>query len=624
MKTISVVIRWAALVLCPIFLLVRTSGFTLAASSTSTTEPVNLARLAEVSVSSQQASCPPANATDGDRATEWAGTEGHPWIRLQWKEPVKVGRIVVCDRADAANRAQGGKILFSNGDTLDVDDIPPGGAPREVRWEPVTVTWLRLDLFSARGNNPGLAEIQVYADGGAVAQPTPAAEPAPGTTVTILANDPRIVSVDGAREGKWSGAMWCPFAGTNVKLIADTGPACGMADIYIDGIYQKRGDWYSEQEAHDVTVFATEDLADGKHVLGVLARETKRPESKGTSLPWSRIEYLAGTHPDRFLPVRRTRFDPNVPLWLDDAGEPLQCHMGGIMFHEGRYYLLGSDWRGKKLPGFPFDWCKNLGMVVYSSPDLMNWTRHTNLCGASSDPENPLYNYTIAAGRGKLLRAGGTGKFVALFQVIDAHFREINVIAAAVADKPEGPYRWHGILPMDGQPVQGADTAVFTDDDGKQYLITGKHANDWNVADCLYELAPDCLSAVKATLLHTGGEAPALFKNEGVYYLLHSELTGLNVNENFYHVATDIHGPWQAKGRIAQGDHSLNTFQTQTTDVVPVAGRKGAFIWIGDSIRNNAQSTSRTVWLPVTIKDKGEMEIRWRDGWDLSLFDRPQ
>jgi beta-xylosidase len=294
--------------------------------------------------------------------------------------------------------------------------------------------------------------------------------------------------------------------------------------------------------------------------------------------------------------------------------------MGGVMFHEGKYYMVGGDWRGKKLPGFPGDWCKNRGMVVYSSPDLMHWTCHGSFCGPSPDPDHPLYNYVHGAGRGKLLRARGTGKFVALFEVVDAEFTEINVTAAAVADKPEGPYRWHGILQYQGKPVQGADTAVFTDDDGMQYLITGKHASDWNVADCLYQLAPDGVSVMKAKVLGTGGEAPAIFKHDGVYYLLHSHLTGLNVNENFYHTATDIWGPWQAKGKIAQGDHSEKTFMTQTMDVVPVVGKKGAFIWIGDSIRDDAQPYTRTVWLPVTIKNKGEMEIRWRDSWDLSVF----
>jgi len=224
------------------------------------------------------------------------------------------------------------------------------------------------------------------------------------------------------------------------------------------------------------------------------------------------------------------------------------------------------------------------------------------------------------------LRATGTGKFVAIFQLVRGDtFGNVlkvgmdNTLAVAVADKPEGPYQWHGPLLCGGQPVQGSDTAVFTDDDGKQYLISG-HAGDqgWNVSEWLYELAPDCLSAVKEANLHTGGEAAALFKHDGVYFLLHSRLSGLQPNDNFYHTATNIWGPWQGKGNLAQGDHSAKTFMTQTMDVIPVAGKNGAFIWIGDSIRGGMRPCNRTVWLPINFKNKGEMEIRWRDWWDLS------
>jgi hypothetical protein len=38
----------------------------------------------------------------------------------------------------------------------------------------------------------------------------------------------------------------------------------------------------------------------------------------------------------------------------------------------------------------------------------MHWTCHGNFCGASSDPQHPLYDYTVAAGaagRAKLLPA---------------------------------------------------------------------------------------------------------------------------------------------------------------------------------------------------------------------------
>jgi hypothetical protein len=589
--------------------------------SSPTVGSANLAKDATVVVSSEMPRFPKEDLIDGNRTTEWASNDVHPWVKLQWKEPVKIGRLVICDRADAANKAQGGKLLFSDGRTIDVDDIAPGGVPHEVQFEPRTVTWLRFDLFSARGKNPGLAEIEVYSDGEAP-KPAPIVYPAAGTLVTIPENDPRITTVDGVREGKWSGAMWCRFAGTAVRLFGRTGPDSGTADVYIDGLWQKTIDWYSVEPATDVKLFEAGNLADGKHLLGILTHGTKRVESKGTSIGWSRIEYVAGAHPEQFTPVPRTRFDSNVPLWLDDRGEPIQGHLGGIMAYEGRYYMVGQDWCSKRIPGFQFDWAKNEGMPVYSSPDLMNWTYHGKLSEPSSDPNHPLYNYAIAAGRGKLLRATGTGKFVALFMIVDNTFREVNTIAAAVADKPEGPYRWHGVMEIDGQPMQGADTAVFTDDDGKQYLITGKHADDWNVADCLYQLSPDCLHIEKAQVLKTGGEAPAIFKHDGVYYLLHSQLTGLQTNDNFYHTATNIWGPWEPKGKIAVGEHAHETFLTQTMDVVPVAGKKDAFLWIGDSLRDNAFPYTRTVWLPITLKGKGEMEIRWRDSWDLSVFDK--
>ena len=369
----------------------------------------NLARTAEAIVSNHQNGLPGANAIDGKPATEWAGLGPHPWIKLQWKQPVTVGRVVVRDRADTKNRTQGGKLLFSDGSVVVVDDIAPGSAPREVQFAPRSIRWLRLDLFSSLGDHPGLAEFEVYTDGREPAPPATPAYPAPGTLVTIPGKDPRITTVDGVEEGRWCAAMWCSFAGTNVKLIGNIGPACGIADVYLDGNWRKTVDWYSKKPVTEATLFEAANLADGKHLLGVLTHGNKRAASTGTSIHWSRIEYVAGAHPERFVPVRRTRFDPNVPLWLDNRGEPLQCHMGGIMCYDGKYYMVGGDWGGKVLPGFPGGWAKNLGMIVYSSPDLMNWTYHGHFCGESNDPSHPLYNYAYGAGRGKLIRAGAPG-----------------------------------------------------------------------------------------------------------------------------------------------------------------------------------------------------------------------
>jgi hypothetical protein len=225
------------------------------------TNSLNLARTAEVTVSAELIGFPKANAVDGIRSTEWASEDGHfkpnipgsgvyaggkemprvlerPWIKLEWKSPINVGRLVLCDRSDPKSNAQGGKVLFSDGTTIDVDDIPTDGKPCEVRLLPKTVTWLRLDLFTAHGKNVGLAEFEVYSDG-ELAPPVLIDLPKPGTVATILEDDKRLISKEG-------GGMACPFSGTAVKLFGKRFAGGGIADIYIDGIFHSRTDWYNQ------------------------------------------------------------------------------------------------------------------------------------------------------------------------------------------------------------------------------------------------------------------------------------------------------------------------------------------------------------------------------------------
>ena len=447
----------------------------------------------------------PMNPDGGDSsvdlaagATATAGRGVNPWHRLEWRQPVTVGRLVLRDVPGARDNSQGGKVLFSDGSALDVDDIPPDGKPLEVSFTPRRVKWLRIDLFSARGAGAALAGIEAYADA------KPAAAPA---------------------------------------------------------------------------------------------------------VPATRA-------------ARYTCFDPNAGRWLDDRGRHIQGHMGNLLFHEGVYYWYGMDWSGKRMGGFPFDWYKNRGFAVYSSKDLYNWKYHANYMGPVDDPNSPLYDYTHLVARVKGIRARGTGRFVVLFQLVDEDFRSYNSICAAVGDRPDGPFAWHGPVRFESKAMQGTDIAVFTDDDGKQYLV-GSAPQRFNVSEVIYELAGDCLSAVRSKNIGTGGEAPALFRHEGVYYLLHSHLSGLKPNDNFYHTARNIWGPWEARGRLAQGERSERTFGTQTMDVLAVPRKAGAFIYIGDSLRNSMHPETGWVWLPVTLKGGGEIEVRWRGRWDLSAFDAP-
>lgn len=73
-------------------------------------------------------------------------------------------------------------------------------------------------------------------------------------------------------------------------------------------------------------------------------------------------------------------------------------------------------------------------------------------------------------------------------------------------------------------------------------------------------------------------------------------------------------------GTFAKGEHAANTFQTQTMDVVSIPGKPRAYVRIGDSLLGNAAPNTCTVWLPLTITKPGEIELRWRDAWDFSVF----
>jgi hypothetical protein len=86
-------------------------------------------------------------------------------------------------------------------------------------------------------------------------------------------------------------------------------------------------------------------------------------------------------------------------------------------------------------------------------------------------------------------------------------------------------------------------------------------------------------------------------------------------------------GPWETLGNPARGVNPQNslgpdkTFGGQSTFILPVAGKPGAFIAMFDMWRPSDQIDSRYVWLPVTIEG-GRFTIEWIDEWDLSHFDR--
>lgn len=162
---------------------------------------------------------------------------------------------------------------------------------------------------------------------------------------------------------------------------------------------------------------------------------------------------------------------------------------------------------------------------------------------------------------------------------------------------------------------------VFVDDDGKAYLF---HASEDNRTMHISLLTDDYVKpAGKYKRIFEGRcmEAPAVFKFEGKYYLVGSDCTGWKPNPQRSAVAESIWGPWKELGNPCIGPNANLTFLAQSNYVLPVAGKKGAFIWMGDRWHPENQIDSRYVWLPIRFA-KERFVISWMDRWELSYFNK--
>ena len=171
-----------------------------------------------------------------------------------------------------------------------------------------------------------------------------------------------------------------------------------------------------------------------------------------------------------------------------------------------------------------------------------------------------------------------------------------------------------------GTGQMARDMTLYVDEDGKGYHI---YSSEENLTLHIAELTDDYLGFTgKWAVIEPAGhnEAPAIFKQDGKYYLITSGCTGWDPNAARSFVADDLFGPWISLGNPAIGEGADLTFDSQSTFIIPVQGKKDAFIFMADRWRPQNAIDGRYVWLPIRMKD-GRPVLEWRDEWDLSVFD---
>ena len=356
------------------------------------------------------------------------------------------------------------------------------------------------------------------------------------------------------------------------------------------------------------------------------------------------------------------RFRPGQ-IWNDTDGVHINAHGGGILFHEGLYY-----WFGEHKIGGTIGNSAQVGVGVYSSPDLFEWKNEGIALRISEDPQSEITRGCILE-RPKVIFNARTGKFVMWFHLEPKGGGYSGARSGvAVADAATGPYKylgsmrpnagvWPDNVPADskkplssdelsyvnqlalpGGPMpyypknllyrrdfaggqMARDMTLFVDDDGSAYHIFSSEDNGTLHVSLLSEDYTKPAGRYVRVQPGRFNEGPSIMKRDGRYFMITSGCTGWTPNEARLLVADSIWGPWDEVGTPCQGsgEQIVNTFESQSTFILPVQGIPGAYIFMADRWCPRNAIDGRYVWLPIQYQHDYPV-LRWQDEWGLEAF----
>ncbi len=336
-------------------------------------------------------------------------------------------------------------------------------------------------------------------------------------------------------------------------------------------------------------------------------------------------------------------------VWKDNNGVHINAHGGNIIFHKGLYYWYGES----RSDGGAVS---SLGVSCYTSKNLKDWTDKGIVLPVSNEAGSDIEAGCIVE-RPKVVRNPKTGKFVMWFHLeLKGQGYAAARYGVAVADSPLGPFSFvrsgrvnPGLYPIGfslpdttdlkhqmlfeemktwwtpewraqiergmffQRDVKGGqmsrDMTVFIDDDGKAYHI---YSSEENLTIQIAQLTDDYMEHNGSFVrVAPGGqnEAPAIFKKDGVYWMITSGCTGWKPNAARMFTAKNIFGPWRQLPNPCRGAGAEKTFGAQGTYIYRLetpALRKafGAeYIFMADIWNPKHLNDSRHLWMPIDFEN---------------------
>lgn len=199
-------------------------------------------------------------------------------------------------------------------------------------------------------------------------------------------------------------------------------------------------------------------------------------------------------------------------------------------------------------------------MDAYSSPDLVNWTKHERVLDTCNVKwvNKALWAPAVVK---------KDNKYYIFFGGNDIQSdNEYGGIGVAVADKPEGPFKDLLGKPLIDKFYNGAqpiDQFVFHDKDGSYYMYYGgwRHCNVAKLNDDFTGFVPfEDGTIFKEVTPENYVEGPFMFIRNGKYYFMWSEGGWGGPDYSVaYAIADSPFGPFNRIGKILQQDENVAT-----------------------------------------------------------------
>jgi beta-xylosidase len=232
--------------------------------------------------------------------------------------------------------------------------------------------------------------------------------------------------------------------------------------------------------------------------------------------------------------------NPVFPGWYADPE--------GVIF-DGRYWIY---------PTYSAPYREQVFMDAFSSPDLVNWTKHSRVVDTAAVKWVNRAMWAPAI-------VHKDGKYFLFFAGNDIqNDEEYGGIGIGVADRPEGPFRDYLGKPLIDKFHNGAqpiDQYVFRDSDGSYYMYYGgwRHCNVAKLNADFTGFEPLPSGEIFKEVTPKGYvEGPFMFVRNGKYYFMWSEggWTGPNYSVA-YAIADSPFGPFNRVARILQSDPEI-------------------------------------------------------------------